>query len=96
MNAVETRNADTTSTTLRHTVEVSERERPFEFMMNALRLHEPVSLALFEQRTGLPRSVLHEQITQAKQQQLLTSSSETVTVTQHGRQFLNDAMAVFL
>src|SRR3546814_11027710 len=41
-------------------------QRPFEFMLNALRLVEGFSLTLFEQRTGLARHAIAEELTEAQ------------------------------
>ena len=42
--------------------EVSRKELPFEFMLNALRLAEGFATPLFAERTGLPLAVLEPQL----------------------------------
>ena len=69
---------------------------PFEFMLNALRLQEPISAALFAARTGLAWSELTPTLEQAAAKQLLSFDEQQLIVTDLGKQFLNDLMALFL
>ncbi|MEQ1663664.1 MAG: radical SAM family heme chaperone HemW [Thiobacillus sp.] len=71
-------------------------ELPFEFMMNALRLHEGVPTALFEARTGLPLLVCRDALRQAREAGLLTGDPARLQTTPHGQRFLNDALTLFL
>src|SRR5690606_28718648 len=48
--------------------------RPFEFMLNALRLNEGFGLELFEARTGLPPSALEPALSQLQSKGLLQHS----------------------
>ncbi len=66
----------------------------FEFMLNALRLQMPIPLALFEARTGLPSSCLHDPLSRAQAQGLLTWDTE-IRPTPVGRRFLNDIINFF-
>jgi putative oxygen-independent coproporphyrinogen III oxidase len=66
---------------LQEEVEVSRRDLPFEFMLNALRLTEGVPSAMFAERTGLPISV---------------AASAVLRPTPLGRRFLNDLQSLFL
>lgn len=50
---------------------VPEKDRAFEFMLNALRLTDGISLALFEQRTGLSIQTIAPYLQIAKEKKLL-------------------------
>ena len=78
----------------RHTVPV--RELPFEFMMNALRLSEGFSPALYAERSGRPWLTVERELRRAEAEGLLTLSAEQVQPTLHGRRFLNDLLQRFL
>ena len=72
-------------------------QRPFEFMLNALRLvDEPVSLAGYEARTGLDRGTLDAGIARLRERGWATLSGDTLATTASGRRFLNDAIEAFL
>ena len=78
--------------------EVSRRELPFEFMINALRLREGFDLADFTQRTGLPLSAVRATLQQAALRGLLQwdEASDRVAPTARGFDFLSDLQAMFL
>jgi oxygen-independent coproporphyrinogen-3 oxidase len=76
--------------------EVSRRELPFEFMLNALRLREGVSLASFVERTGLPLSVLEGALAQAERKGLIVRDLQHVRASERGFDFLSDLQALFL
>ena len=78
--------------------EVSRRELPFEFMINALRLREGFDLADFTQRTGLPLSAVRATLQQAALRGLLQwdEASDHVAPTARGFDFLSDLQAMFL
>jgi oxygen-independent coproporphyrinogen-3 oxidase len=76
--------------------DVDERELPFEFMLNALRLVEGFPAALFTQRTGLPLSVIEPQLAQAEGQGLIARDMESIRPTARGQRFLNDLLERFL
>ncbi len=69
---------------------------PFEFMMNALRLNDGVSAALFEERTGLPLIVCTVALEQARGRGLLERDATRLKPTLQGQRFLNDLLALFL
>lgn len=81
---------------LDHLNEVSAEERPFEFMMNQLRLRESFSLERFEQTTGLPREVLTPTLTLCQQKGLLVEQNHVWQVTDLGHRYLNDLLEMFL
>lgn len=64
-------------------------------MLNALRLQQPISKELFQDRTGLPISIIAEQLNQAQQKELLNFNGEILNPTILGRRFLNDLIALF-
>ncbi|AKC86135.1 radical SAM family heme chaperone HemW [Pseudoxanthomonas suwonensis] len=70
--------------------------RPFEFMLNALRLHQGFALADFEARTGLPRESLLPALARAKEREWLAISDTHVAPTALGRRFANDVIGLFL
>nr|WP_256250845.1 radical SAM family heme chaperone HemW [Nitrosomonas sp. Nm51] len=79
---------------MQHTL--SNSDRYFEFMMNALRLIGGFENALFQERTGLPITVILRQLNEAEQRGLVTRDHMHITPTQMGRNFLNDLLHIFL
>ncbi|MBS97982.1 MAG: YggW family oxidoreductase [Oceanospirillaceae bacterium] len=75
---------------------VSDDELPFEFMLNALRLHDGFDLTLFFKRTGLELAEIQPTLIEAERRQLLTLTGERVRPTLSGQLFLNDLLAMFL
>ena len=76
--------------------EVRRADLPFEFMLNALRLHDGVPAAWFAERTGLPWSAVAANIDTARARGLLGTDPELIRPTALGRRFLNDLQALFL
>jgi putative oxygen-independent coproporphyrinogen III oxidase len=70
-------------------------ERALEFMLNAARLLEGFSEALFEARTGLPASALAAPLEAAQARGLVQRSRGTIVPTPRGTQFLNDLLMLF-
>jgi oxygen-independent coproporphyrinogen-3 oxidase len=70
--------------------------RPFDFMLNALRLVDGFSLADFEVRTGLDRESIAAQLDEAAQRGWLEISGEWAKPTELGMRFANDVMGLFL
>jgi len=68
----------------------------FEFMMNALRLVDGFDSALFEQRTGLPPSVVEPALRQAEARGLLTRDGARIVPTLQGQRYLNELLQLFL
>lgn len=68
----------------------------FEFMLNALRLTDGVSMQLFTKHTGLPVTIIKEKVTQAIKQGLLINDPERLCPTEKGLTFLNDLTGMFL
>ena len=70
--------------------------RPFDYMLNALRLVDGFSLADFELRTGLGRESINPQLDQAVQRGWLEISDDWAKPTELGMRFANDVMGLFL
>ncbi len=70
--------------------------RPFDYMLNALRLVDGFSLADFEVRTGLNRVSIKPQLDQAVQRGWLEISGDWAKPTELGMRFANDVMGLFL
>ncbi|MFZ1852441.1 MAG: radical SAM family heme chaperone HemW [Nitrosomonas sp.] len=75
---------------------LSNADRAFEFMMNALRLNEGFDSKLFQERTGLPLTVIHSQLEQAEERGLLVRNAFRIKPTILGKRFLNDLLQIFL
>ena len=71
-------------------------EIPFEFMMNALRLNAGIPLALFEERTGLPLTVVLRELEDAERRGWIERDHSRIAPTLRGRRFLNDLLLLFL
>ncbi|HVN42088.1 MAG TPA: radical SAM family heme chaperone HemW [Steroidobacteraceae bacterium] len=77
--------------------DVAPAELPFEFCLNALRLNEGFDTALFEARTGQPRTVLAEGLAKACARGLILESVPGHWApTALGRAFLNELTGIFL
>ena len=75
---------------------VTAAELPFEFMLNALRLHGGFELRQFHERTGLSSAALEPGLQRAVEQGLLLKVGSRVQPTARGFDFLNDVMQLFL
>jgi oxygen-independent coproporphyrinogen-3 oxidase len=75
---------------------VSQGELPLEFMMNALRLRQGFSKALFEERTGLPFSGILDIVTRHCDKGLMTIENGIVRPTDLGFRFLNTMLEDYL
>lgn len=75
---------------------ITRAELPLEFMMNVLRLYQPIVFALFETRTGLSIATIEKQLHHAAQDGLLTLNDTAFQITAKGSLFLNDLLERFL
>ncbi len=75
---------------------VATKDLPFEFMLNALRLYQPIALSNFEQTCGLPAKILSPILIKAQQKGLLDFDEQYITPTSLGRRFYNDLVEMFL
>jgi oxygen-independent coproporphyrinogen-3 oxidase len=71
-------------------------ELPFEFMMNALRLIDGFSTALFEDRTGLHPHVIAERMQRLQTRGLVESEGSLWRPTRQGSRFLNEMLLEFI
>jgi coproporphyrinogen III oxidase-like Fe-S oxidoreductase len=71
-------------------------QRPFDYMLNALRLVEGFSLRDFEVRTGLPRNAIRKELDHAQLSGWLDIDGDRVAPTELGRRFTNDVIGLFL
>lgn len=71
---------------------LQEKDLILEFMLNALRLHEPIALTLFTVRTGLSPKVLAPFLVQAQDKGLILAAEETIETTLLGKQHLNELL----
>jgi putative oxygen-independent coproporphyrinogen III oxidase len=76
--------------------DVATEQVPFEFMLNALRLNDGVSMTEFEQRTGLSRDAIAPSLAKAHGHDWLDPDVEQLRPSESGRRFLNDLVALFL
>lgn len=76
--------------------EVARSELPFEFMLNALRLREGVTLQSFLERTGLPPSSIAQAMAQGRAKGLLDPDPAVIRATPRGFDFLSDLQELFL
>ena len=75
---------------------VAVEERPFEYMLNRLRLFEPFELAAFEAATGVSRDAIRPTLTALVNKGLLRQEGEALALTEWGQAFLNDVIEAFL
>lgn len=71
-------------------------ETRFEFLLNALRLREPVSALLFQQRTGQSIASVKERLERAQDDDLINFDGKNIVTTTLGQRFLNDLLQRFL
>ena len=81
---------------LQENIEITRRDLPFEFMLNALRLTGGVPAGLFAERTGMPLSIAARPIAEATRRGLLDPDPTVLRPTPLGRRFLNDLQSLFL
>ena len=74
----------------------SAEELRFEFMLNTLRLQEPVTVQRFQHYTGQSISSIKKKLQQAHQDKLLSFDGKCFRATKLGHRFLNDLLQRFL
>ena len=72
------------------------KDRPFEFMMNALRLKDGFELQRFSERTGLTLASIQQALDEAESKGLLQRDLARAWPTDKGFDFLSDLQALFL
>jgi oxygen-independent coproporphyrinogen-3 oxidase len=77
-------------------VEIGRADMGFEFMLNALRLHEGFDPNLFAERTGLTINAIDKALNAAEAKGLLYRDYRLIKPTELGQRFLNDLQQMFL
>jgi len=67
-----------------------------EFMLNALRLTRGFATRLFEERTGLPITMVQDELRKAEQHGFIEWDLDTIRPTEQGRLFLNNLLELFV
>lgn len=68
----------------------------FEFLLNALRLKEPVSVSMLQQRTGRTVAGIMDAVKQAERDGLIRMDGGALSTTDRGFRFLNELLERFL
>ncbi len=88
--------AQATEQFIQESTQVPDKDLPFEFMLNLLRLEKGFDKQLFLERTGLPWTVLTVPLAQATDRGLILETADTLSLTELGRRFRNDVIDLFL
>ena len=75
---------------------VATAQLPFEFMLNALRMNDGISIADFARRTGLTRDAIDAPLFRARTQGWIDPDDSWLRPSERGRRFLNDLVELFL
>ncbi|PPU93349.1 radical SAM family heme chaperone HemW [Xanthomonas albilineans] len=75
---------------------IEPKQRPFEYMLNALRLNHGFALRDFTARTGLAPASIAPALQHAQACQWLQVNDDKVMPTELGRRFTNDVIALFM
>lgn len=75
---------------------VEQKDIAFEYMLNALRLNQPVSFDHYTARTGMSVSDIQKKLDLALSKGLIECNECSFTTTTLGKRFLNDLVEVFL
>lgn len=76
--------------------QLSAEELRFEFMLNAMRLKEPVTVRHFQQHTGQSISTVRAELERLRDDRLLDFDGWRIAATELGHRFLNDVLQRFL
>ena len=74
---------------------LSNKELSIEFMLNALRLTNGVSLNLYQERTGQDVENIKDKLNYAKNENLLENNNFTLKPTTLGYRYLNNLLEIF-
>jgi len=75
---------------------LDEADLKLEFMMNALRLHDGFSPALFQGRTGLSFTAVESLIREGMERGLIENRGTAIAATPLGYRFLDDLVSLFM
>lgn len=87
--------AHVTPATARVIHSIAPTDRALEFMLNALRLVDGVSVPLFSARTGLPLTTIAPILAELRTRGLLVADPARIACTSTGLRFLNDVVGRF-
>ena len=76
--------------------EVDAKDRPFEFMMNALRMRDGIDAPSFAERTGLADGAIADAMRRARERGWVVDDTARIAATELGWRYLNDVVAAFL
>lgn len=76
--------------------QLASADRLLEFMLNALRLHQGFSPALFEERTFLAFAAAHAGMQEAESLGLIEQQGDTIRPSERGRRHLNRLLQCFM
>ncbi|HEY7985492.1 MAG TPA: radical SAM family heme chaperone HemW [Methylophilaceae bacterium] len=88
--------ATATSTHIESEHTLTRQDLGFEFMMNTLRLIDGFPVALFQERTGYPISLVNAGLEQAQAKGLIQRDHLHIAPTLLGQRFLNELLQLFL
>ena len=77
-------------------ISVAHEDLTFEYMLNRLRLFEPIPFAEFESYTGLSTEQIESSVTEAIDKKLLTKNATCWQVTTLGHRYLNELLTIFM
>jgi putative oxygen-independent coproporphyrinogen III oxidase len=75
---------------------VAKEELAFEYMLNRLRLFEPIPFSEFNAYTGLPLESIREAINQAIAKKMLIEGADSWQITALGQRYLNELLTLFM
>lgn len=75
---------------------INNKKIPFEFMLNALRLYQPITHTLFQERTGVTIASIATELKLAQDLELIELYEDKIITTEHGKNFLNNLLEIFL
>lgn len=75
---------------------IAKEKIPLEFMLNHLRLYQPLRYKFFRRRTGLPIDAIKKQLRIAAKLGLISCQNKAIITTSRGKRFLNDLLEIFL
>jgi oxygen-independent coproporphyrinogen-3 oxidase len=81
------------SPTGERTSPLPQKDLILEFMINALRLNQPITNKFFTARTGLSLDIIKDSLNEAQEQGLL---NKNIAPTKQGRKFLNELLTIFV
>ena len=87
---------DSNTPYLEGTKDLTKQELPFEFMLNALRLYQPIPISWLQQSCDLELKEIAAPLEKAKALGLLEWDEHFLQTTQQGRRYMNDLLQLFL